>query len=104
MDNTQDNEDVLMLKARLEHAKGNADEAVNVYNKVIDVNPFSIEAYKERGALLMETGDKEGAAADMHKVLELSPKDIADINGDFSSEGIEAKTRKAYANNPLGLG
>lgn len=104
MDNTQDNEDVLMLKARLEHAKGNADEAVNVYNKVIDVNPFSIEAYKERGALLMETGDKEGASADMQKVLELSPKDIADINGDFSSEGIEAKTRKAYANNPLGLG
>lgn len=104
LDNTHDNEDVLLLKARIECARGNIDEAIAIYNKVTEVNPFSIDAYKERGSVLLEKGDKAGAAADMQKVLELSPKDIADINGDFSSEGIEAKTRKAYADNPLGLG
>jgi len=104
LENTQANEDVLLLKARIEHTQGNAAESVDIYNKVIEVNPFSVEAYKERGALLLELGDKDGAAADMQKVLELSPKEVADISGEFSAEGIEAKTRRAYAENPLGLG
>lgn len=104
LENTHGNEDVMLLKARIEHARGNDAESVDMYTKVIDVNPFSIEAYKERGGVLLEQGDKEGAAADMEKVLGLSPKEVADINGEFSAEGIEARTRRAYAENPLGLG
>lgn len=99
-----DNESVLILKARIEHKQGNNDEAINYYNKVVDVNPFSIDAFRERGAVKLEVGDKDGAAEDMQQVLELDPKQTADINGEFSAEGVEEKTKQAYNKiNPFGL-
>lgn len=100
----QDNEDVLLLKARIELASNHPEEAVNIYNKVIEVNPFSIDAFKERGQIKYDQGDKQGAEEDMQKVLELNPDNAANINGEFSAEGIEEKIKKAYSNiNPLGL-
>jgi tetratricopeptide (TPR) repeat protein len=105
LEHVDNNEDVLMLKARIENAKGNADESLSYYDKVIDANPFSVDAYKERGAIRLQKGDKEGSAEDMQKVLELNPEGAADINGEYSAEGVEAQVRKAYRdNNPFGLG
>lgn len=99
-----DDEDVLMLKARVEAAKGNKDEALLIYNKVIDLNPFVVEAYRERGQIKFENGDTAGAKADADKVLELDPQQLADVSGEFSANGIEQKTRQAYsAVNPLGI-
>lgn len=101
---TEDNEDVILLHARLEAAKGNADAAIDLYGKVIDVNPFSVEAYRERGSLHLAKGDKAGAEEDMKKVLELNPEEMADVNGEYSAEGIERKTRQAYSMmNPFGI-
>ena len=101
---TEDNEDVLLLHARLTEAKGEHDEALSIYNKVIDVNPFQIDAYRERGKIRYEQGDKQGAEEDMQKVLELNPQEMADVSGDYSAEGIEQKTRQAYSNlNPFGI-
>jgi len=42
----ESNEDVLLLKARVEKAKANLNEAEKIYSEVIDFDPFSIEAYK----------------------------------------------------------
>ncbi len=99
-----DNENVLMLKARIENKRGHNDEAIHYYNKVVDVNPFSIDAFRERGAIKLEAGDKDGAAEDMQQVLELDPKQTADVNGEFSAEGVEEKTKQAYNMiNPFGL-
>ena len=99
-----DNENVLMLKARIENKRGHNDEAIHYYNKVVDVNPFSIDAFRERGAIKLEAGDKEGAAEDMQQVLELDPKQTADVNGEFYAEGVEEKTKQAYNMiNPFGL-
>jgi len=104
IDHVGDHEDVLLLKARIEAAKGNADEAIGLYGKVIDMNPFSIEAFRERGQLRFDRGDKDGAGEDMQKVLELDPNQLANVNGDYSAEGIEQHVRQAYsAVNPLGL-
>lgn len=104
MTNYPDNEDILLLKARVEHAKGNGDEAIAIYNKVVDVNPFSVDAFKERGAIKYEKGDSTGAQEDAQKVQELQPQDMADVNGDYSAEGVENKVKQAYSNiNPLGL-
>ena len=104
LEKQSDNESVLILKARIEHKLGNNDEAINYYNKVVDVNPFSIDAFRERGAIKLEVGDKDGAAEDMQQVLELDPKQTADINGEFSAEGVEEKTKQAYSKiNPFGL-
>ena len=97
-------EDVLLLKARIETAKGNADQAIKVYDLLTEVNPFSIEGFRERGKLKFDAGDKAGAEADMQKVLELDPNALADVSGDYSAEGIEERVRQAYsAVNPLGL-
>ena len=97
-------EDVLMLKARIERAEGKVDEAIDSYTKVTDVNPFAIEAFKERGQVKYDKGDMAGAKEDLQKVLEIDPDRAADISGEYSAEGIEHKVRKAYSNiNPLGL-
>ena len=99
-----EHEDVLLLKARIEAAKGNAVEAVGWYDRLTEVNPFSIEAYHERGQLKFNQGDKAGAEADLQKVLELNPNQLADVNGEYSAEGIEQRVKQAYsAINPLGL-
>ena len=93
-----------MLKARIERAKGNADAAIEAYGRVIDANPFCIDAFKERGALRYEKGDMAGAKEDAQHAMELEPKDMEAVNGEYSAEGIEQRTRQAYRNiNPLGL-
>ena len=101
---TEDNEDVLLLHARLMEARGKHDEAIAIYNKVIDLNPFHVDAYRERGKIRYEQGDIQGAKEDMQKVLELNPQETADVSGDYSAEGIEQKVKQAYSNlNPFGI-
>lgn len=101
---TESHEDVLLLAARLAHASGNDDQAIAIYGQVIDVNPFQIDAYRERGKLRYDAGDKQGAEEDMQKVLELNPQEMADVSGDYSAEGIEQRVRQAYSNlNPFGI-
>ena len=97
-------EDVLLLKARIEATKGNVGDAIKVYGIVVEVNPFSIDAFRERGLLKLNMGDKAGAEQDMKMVLELDPQQLADVNGEYSAEGIEQRVRRAYsAINPLGI-
>lgn len=104
MEHAEEHEDVLLLAARVQRAKGNTDEAILLYNKVNDANPFQLDAYRERGQLRFEQGDKQGAQEDMRKVLELNPDEVADVSGEYSAEGIEHKVKQAYsALNPFGL-
>ncbi|MBR2234944.1 MAG: tetratricopeptide repeat protein [Prevotella sp.] len=101
---TDDIEDVLLLSARLQQALGHHNEALAFYSQVIDQNPFQVEAYRERGQIRFEQGDKQGAEEDMQKVMELNPQEMADVSGEYSAEGIEQKTRQAYSYmNPMGL-
>ncbi len=104
LEHVGDHEDVLLLKARVETAKGQAQEAIRVYDKVIEVNPFQIDAFRERGRLRLNLGDKAGAEQDMQTVLELDPQQLANVSGEYSAEGIEQRVKQAYsAVNPLGL-
>ena len=64
-------EEVLMLKAQVETAKGQLNEALTYYDKVIEVNPFSLEGYRERAAIKENIGDHQGAEEDLAKVQEL---------------------------------
>ena len=101
---TEGNEDVLLLHARLTEAKGAHDEALSIYTNVIDVNPFQVDAYRERGKIRYEQGDKQGAEEDMQKVLELNPEEMDGVSGDYSAEGIEQRVKQAYSNmNPFGI-
>ena len=104
MTEARESEDVLLFAARVERAKGNDATALDIYNKVIEVNPFCVDAFRERGAIKYDKGDMNGAKDDMQTVLELAPEQVADINGDYSADGVEHKVRQAYSNiNPLGL-
>ena len=99
-----EHEDILLLRARVEAAKGNAVAAIENYGQVIELNPFSIEAFRERGQLRFNSGDKAGADQDLQKVLELDPNLLADVSGEYSAEGIEHRVKEAYSVvNPLGL-
>lgn len=102
--NTNDQEDVLLLRARLEVASGRVDEAITAYGRVIDANPFHIDAFRERGKLYFDKGDKAHAEEDMQKLLELSPNETADVSGDYSAEGVEQQMKRTYSNmNPFGI-
>ena len=82
------NEDVLLLKARVEKAQGKMEEAEQTYGKVMDVNPFSIDAYRERSEVRRSLGDSAGAAEDEAAAKEMG----AEIPE--PSEGIEQKIKE----------
>ncbi len=102
-----DAEDIYLLKARVEHAKQQLDEAITYYNKVIEANPFSIDAFRERGAVYLEKGDKIHATEDAEHLLELNPNEAKAVNGDYKAEGtedIQQKMEQTYKNNnPYGF-
>ena len=58
LQHTKDSEDVLLLQAQVDTAKGDLQKAVDVYTKVIELNPFSLQAFRERGAIRLKLGDK----------------------------------------------
>lgn len=107
MSQVPDNEDILMLKAQVMERREEHAEALALYNKVVNVNPFRVDAFRERGAVKMAMGDKEGAAADMRMVLELNPAEAEAVNGDYTAEGredIQRRMEQAYKrNNPYGF-
>lgn len=99
-----DNEDVLLLVARILEAKGQHNEAIEAYGRVLDVNPFCLAAFKERGAIRMATGDSKGAGEDMKQVLELDPNTASNVSGEYSAEGIESKVKAKYRSmDPYGI-
>lgn len=95
-----ENEDVLMLKARIEKAKDNIARAMTYYNKVTEVNPFHIDAYRERGELRIATGDESGGKTDISHANELQAR----YSGDEQDGNIEDKVKQNYKNiDPYGV-
>lgn len=100
-----DSEDAMMFKARVQQALGYNEEALKSFDKVISLNPFSVEAFRERGQLKLTMGDKQGAEEDMKNVLELDPDTAQGVNGNFEAVGhedIQQQVEQAYKSiNPL---
>ena len=82
------NEDVLLLKARVLKAQEKMKEAEQVYGMVIEVNPFSLDAYRERSEVRTILGDAVGAAEDEASIKEMG----AEVPE--PSEGIEQKIKE----------
>lgn len=83
MERVEGADDVMLLKARVLEAQHNDAEAIEVLSLAIERNPFLTDAYRLRGAARLRMGDKEGAADDAKKVLELNPEEMEGINGEF---------------------
>ena len=104
LEHLADNEDVLILKARIEQKKGNKAEALTYYNKVIDVNPFSMVAFQERGPLRKELGDEQGGRKDVEMAQEMTAQLVANQVKAVADEGVEQKVKRAYKNmDPYGV-
>ncbi len=101
---TEDSEEVMILKARIESKKGKSEEALKYYDKVIDINPFSISAFRERAVIKAETGDSEGAVEDERQAAELESKDDEASDKDGDGANIEENMNRKYReNNPYGF-
>ena len=83
MERVEGVDDVMLLKARILEAQQNDAEAIEVLSLAIERNPFLTDAYRLRGAARLRMGDKDGAADDAKKVLELNPEEMEGINGEF---------------------
>lgn len=102
---THDSEDVALFAARVEEAKGNHDRAIGFYTEVIRLNPFCVEAFRERGAVRKSQGDSQGAEEDAKSVLELSPGEADGQQQVGKTEDIQAIMRHANSSiDPFGLG
>ncbi len=98
--NLDDADNALMLTANIENKRGNAEQAMEYYGKVIDVNPFSKEALENRALLRKQAGDAEGAKSDEERLNEILSREQEE--GD--QQGIESKVKESYNNiNPLGI-
>jgi len=82
LERVPDHEDVLLLKANILTAEGKRDDALLIYNKVLEANPFNVEAMRV-----------------------LNPDGLTDVNTGETTEDIEQKTKDAYKNtlNPFGF-
>lgn len=95
-----ESEDVLMLKARIERAKGNSEEAILYYSKVTDANPFNADAYRERGKLRIDNGDESGGQADYRQAKELEEQQ----NAGNEKQDIENEIKDKYKSiDPYGV-
>lgn len=83
-----ESEDVLLLKARVLEAQGKHGESEKVYGRVIEVNPFCIEAFTERSIVRRTLGNNAGAAEDDAVAKEMM------ANVPKSCEGIEYKLKE----------
>lgn len=78
------------------------DKALAIYDEAIELQPDFAEAYKQRGGVRLALHDKEGAADDLRRALELKPEVVSEVEGEFSN--VENQMAERYRNmNPYGF-
>ena len=107
-----------LQKAEIAKKKNEYEIAISYYSQAIDLNPNSIDLYKNRSDLLKQMNQQRRAIEDLHKVLEINPNDINslyEIGLDshnrgfydnaifFFKKALLANNQLAYIHNQLGL-
>ena len=66
--------------AEMEFSKGNflltiqqISQAIKAYSRAIDLNPYKVSAYNNRGNVYKEKGEVENAIQDYDRAIELNP-------------------------------
>lgn len=102
LNNTEENDECLLIKAQTCEGLGQLQEAENFYRKAIEYNPFAAEAYKRLGSMLMQQGKKKEAAEVAEEAMQCVPDEMNSINGEFTNW--EQKMKDSYgAIDPFGL-
>ncbi len=103
LEHIADNEDILLLKARCRKADGDYAGALEVYGRVVEADPFSVDAFRERAAIRESMGDVDGAAEDRRAAEELAAQSPASGDEDGEDADIARQTEEAYKSiNPFG--
>lgn len=79
------NEQAFLHLAQLYITQKKLNEAIEMLDEAIELNPGFAQGYHERGRAKLLSGDKEGSVKDMKKALELNPKDIEEVNGQYGN-------------------
>lgn len=79
------NEQAFLHLAQLYITQKKLNEAIEMLDEAIEMNPGFAQGYHERGRAKLLSGDKEGSVEDMKKALELNPKDIEEVNGQYGN-------------------
>jgi len=91
-----ESEDAALLHGHVAEARGDNDEALSLYGKAIDLNPFCAAAFAARAALRLKLGDKEGSEADIKAMKEADPSIGNPGNAPTETPDIEESVRQAY--------
>ena len=95
-------EEALLLKARVERQLGHLEEARLQLNQVIDLNPFSVMAFRERAVVHFALDMTAEAEEDTKTLLELSPNEENRVGE--GEKGVEDMVKEQLQQlNPLGL-
>lgn len=92
MEHQPENENALLIKAKILEAKGQHEKALEMYGKTLDANPFNTEALSERAKTRRAVGDEKGAEEDETALDEI----ISRQENSKGDEGIEKKVENAY--------
>ena len=80
------NEQAFLCLGQLYIVQKKYPEAIALFDEAIELNPNFAQAYHERGRAKLLTGDTAGSAEDMKKGLELNPKEIQGISGQYDNQ------------------
>lgn len=92
MEHQPENENALLIKAKILEVKGQHGKALEMYGKTLDANPFNTEALSERAKTRRAVGDEKGAEEDETALDEI----ISRQEKSKGDEGIEKKVENAY--------
>ena len=81
----------LMYAASVCSAQGKTNDAILLYDKIIDMIPDYANAYYERGRAKHQAGDVQGATEDLKKAFQLSPEMEQNITGLFQAGSTKCK-------------
>ena len=80
------NEQAFLCLGQLYIVQKKYPEAIALFDEAIELNPNFAQAYHERGRAKLLNGDTAGSAEDMKKGLELNPKEIQGISGQYDNQ------------------
>ncbi len=101
-EHAEENEDVMLLGARIKMAQKKYDAAKSAYDRIIDHNPFCAVAFRERSSVKAQLGDNEGSEQDMRTAEEIDPQ--SDESRTAMSQNVENNVKQIYKNNdPYGV-
>lgn len=89
-------EDALLLKARCVEVKGDNDAALELYGKIIELNPFCLDAFRERAEIRNVTGNTQGAEEDWRMVGEILDNEPSATEAGRQKKDIRQETEEAY--------